>query len=61
LVPECLCRELQEARVAHARQVSLPVHKAQLLTYLRLSNHSIGLLINFNSVVLKNGLHRLVL
>ena len=39
----------------------LPIHKAQLLTYLRLSHHPIGLLINFNSVVLKDGLHRLVL
>jgi hypothetical protein len=31
------------------------------LTYLRLSRHRIGLLMNFNSVVLKDGLHRLVL
>jgi GxxExxY protein len=39
----------------------LPIHKAQLLTYLRLSGFPVGLLINFNSVVLKDGLHRLVL
>jgi GxxExxY protein len=39
----------------------LPIHKAQLLTYLRVSGHPIGLLINFNSVVLKDGLHRMVL
>jgi GxxExxY protein len=39
----------------------LPIHKAQLLTYLRASGHPIGLLINFNSVVLKDGLHRMVL
>ena len=39
----------------------LPVHNAQLLTYLRLSGHPIGLLMNFNSVVLKDGLHRMVL
>jgi GxxExxY protein len=38
-----------------------PIHKAQLLTYLRLSGHRVGLLINFNAVVLKDGLHRLVL
>jgi GxxExxY protein len=39
----------------------LPIHKAQLLTYLRLSSRSLGLLINFNSVVLKDGLCRMVL
>jgi GxxExxY protein len=38
-----------------------PIHKAQLLTYLRLSGHRVGLLMNFNEVVLKDGLHRLVL
>ena len=39
----------------------MPIHKAQLLTYLRLSGFRVGLLMNFNSVVLKDGLHRLVL
>ena len=38
----------------------LPVHDAQLLTYLRLTRHSVGLLINFNVPVLKNRLRRLV-
>jgi len=38
-----------------------PIHKAQLLTYLRLSGHRVGLLMNFNAVVLTDGLHRLVL
>ncbi|HEX4076652.1 MAG TPA: GxxExxY protein [Candidatus Acidoferrales bacterium] len=37
-----------------------PIHDAIVLTYLRLSGCSIGLLINFNSVVLKDGLRRLV-
>jgi GxxExxY protein len=37
----------------------LPIHKAQLLTYLKLSGLSIGLLMNFNSIVLKDGLRRL--
>lgn len=36
----------------------LPIHKAQLLTYLRLSNVSLGLLFNFNSVHLKDGIVR---
>jgi GxxExxY protein len=92
---ECLCYELKQAGIAHARQVALPlvyktvrlecgyrmdivvqldlvleiksveqilpIHKAQLLTYLRLSGRSLGLLINFNSVVLKDGLCRMVL
>lgn len=38
-----------------------PVHEAQLLTYLRLGGWHVGLLINFNVVVLKNGIRRRVL
>lgn len=37
----------------------LPVHEAQLLTYLRLSGLERGLIINFNSVPLKSGIRRL--
>jgi len=37
-----------------------PVHKKQLLTYLRLANKQIGLLINFNEEILKNGITRLI-
>ncbi|MGO8914853.1 MAG: GxxExxY protein [Stellaceae bacterium] len=39
----------------------LPIHEAQILTYLRLSGLKVGLLMNFNSVVLKDGLRRFVL
>jgi GxxExxY protein len=39
----------------------LPVHEAQLLTYLRLTGLRIGLLINFNVAILKNGIRRRVL
>ena len=39
----------------------LPIHTAQLLTYLKLTNLKIGLLINFNVPVLKNGVKRIVL
>lgn len=39
----------------------LPVHTAQMLTYLRLSGHRMGLLINFNVPAIKQGIHRLVL
>lgn len=37
-----------------------PIHEAQLLTYLRLSKLWLGLLINFNVPVVKNGIKRLV-
>jgi len=39
----------------------LPVHEAQMLTYLRLSGLRAGLLMNFNNVVLKDGLKRFLL
>ena len=38
-----------------------PVHEAQLLTYLRLGGWQVGLLIDFNVVVLKSGIRRRVL
>ena len=37
-----------------------PVHFAQTLTYLKLSGCKLGLLINFNTVKLKDGIHRIV-
>jgi GxxExxY protein len=39
----------------------LPVHDAQLLTYLRLSGIKVGLIMNFNVPVLRQGIRRLVL
>lgn len=36
----------------------LPIHEAQLLTYLKLSGKKLGLLINFNEELLKNGIRR---
>jgi GxxExxY protein len=38
----------------------LPIHHAQLLTYLKLERRPLGLLINFNVPVLKDGVHRVV-
>jgi GxxExxY protein len=38
----------------------LAVHEAQLLTYLKLSNHRLGLLINFNVPLVKDGIRRLI-
>jgi GxxExxY protein len=37
-----------------------PIHDAQLLSYLRLSGNQVGLLINFNVPVLKDGIRRIV-
>jgi len=38
-----------------------PIHEAQLLTYMRLRKVPLGLLMNFNEVVLKNGIRRKIL
>ena len=91
---ECLCFELKEKGIPHARQVPLPIsykgnnldcgyrmdvvafgevileiksvervlpiHEAQILTYLKLSGHRIGLLMNFNSKVLTDGVKRII-
>ncbi|HLF25137.1 MAG TPA: GxxExxY protein [Anaerolineae bacterium] len=38
----------------------VPIHEAQLLSYLKLSGCKVGLLINFNVMVLKNGIRRIV-
>jgi GxxExxY protein len=35
-----------------------PVHEAQILTYMKFSNKSLGLLINFNVTILRNGIRR---
>ena len=46
---------------AKAVQTILPLHKAQLLSYLKLLNLPLGLLINFHEMRLANGVHRLIL
>jgi GxxExxY protein len=38
----------------------MPIHKAQLLTYLRLANKPLGLLLNFNVVHLRDGIKRVL-
>jgi len=38
----------------------MPIHKAQLLTYLKLTNNKLGLLINFNVPLIKNGIKRVI-
>jgi GxxExxY protein len=37
-----------------------PIHKAQLLTYLKLTNLRLGLILNFNVPVLTNGIYRMI-
>ena len=92
---ECLCCELEQARIVHERQVSLPliyktvhiermyridiiveqnlvleiksvehvlpIHKATLLSYMRLLDVPLGLVLNFHEVKLVNGISRLIL
>ncbi len=43
-----------------SREQTQPVHKKQTLTYIKLANLKLGLLINFGVPLLKNDLHRLV-
>ena len=54
VVEDCIILELK------AVDELSKVHYAQLLTYLKLSGHKLGFLINFNAVPLKNGIRRLV-
>jgi GxxExxY protein len=39
----------------------LPIHRAQLLTYMKINKSELGYLINFNEKLIKNGMHRFVL
>ncbi|MBD2362653.1 GxxExxY protein [Anabaena minutissima FACHB-250] len=55
LVEQCVIVELK------AVEAIIPVHKAQLLTYLKLSGYRAGLLINFNVPLIKHGIQRIVL
>ena len=55
LVEGCLLLELKSV------QEILPIHKAQLLSYLKLLNVPLGLLINFHEIKLTDGLHRMIL
>ncbi len=53
---------VEDTIIVELKSVSsvLPVHEAQLLNYLKLSNLKLGLLINFNVPILKNGIKRIV-
>ncbi len=45
--------------VKAARKI-LPIHRAQVLTYLKLTRFHLGLLINFNVEVLRSGVYRII-
>jgi GxxExxY protein len=55
LVNQCVIIELK------AVQNLLPIHTAQIITYLKLSKHRLGFLINFNVPLIKDGIKRIVL
>ena len=55
VVEESIVLELKSVEEIH------PIHEAQLLTYLRQSVYRVGLLINFNSTTVKQGIVRRVL
>jgi len=52
LVENCVIIELKSI------ETFAPVHEAQILTYMKFTNKTIGLLINFNVTLLKNGIKR---
>lgn len=54
IVENCIIVELKSV------ETILPVHAKQLMTYLRLSKMKLGLLINFNEELLKNGIKRII-
>ena len=53
---------IEDTLIVELKSVSevKPVHKKQLLTYLRLTGKELGLLINFNEELLKNGITRII-
>jgi len=54
-IDHCLILELK------AVQKVLPEHKAQRLSYMKLLDAPVGLIINFHETILKDGIHRLIL
>lgn len=57
---DLLVADLVVVEIKSVEQLA-PVHEAQLLTYLRVGGWKVGLLINFNVVMLKDGIRRRVL
>ena len=55
LVDGCLLLELKSVEKVH------PIHKAQLLSYMKLLNVPIGLIFNFHELQMRDGIHRMIL
>lgn len=55
IIEDCVLVELKSV------EKLLPLHDAQILTYLKLSQIKLGLLLNFNTKLLKHGIRRLIL
>jgi GxxExxY protein len=55
LVDECVIIELKSA------ETIVPIHEAQLLTYLKLANIRLGFILNFNVPLMKQGIKRMVI
>jgi len=54
LVGNCLVIELKAVEALH------PIHKTQVISYLKVTGYELGLLINFNVIVLKDGIQRVI-
>jgi GxxExxY protein len=55
LVEDCLLVELKSVEKVH------PIHKAQLLSYMKLIDIPVGLLLNFHEMKMRDGLYRMIL
>ena len=55
LIDSCLLLELKAVQEVH------PIHKAQLLSYMKLLDVPLGLVINFHEMKLVDGIHRMIL
>ena len=55
VVEDCVVIEIKSVKNV------LPLHKSQLLTYLKLTGYRLGFLINFNVPVIKDGIKRMIL
>ena len=55
LVEDCIILELKSV------EKIIPIHESQLLTYLKITNHRLGFLLNFNVPLMKEGIKRIIL
>src|SRR5438270_11684678 len=59
MTENAIAKEIVDAEIKSV-EVLAPVHRKQLLTYLRLADKRLGLLINFNAALIKDGITRIV-